>query len=156
MGSGIEIISSPKVNLYWSMPFRVVSVSGQWLPKACTWPLKLGYVEIKPTRSIWKRLLDREKRCNRNFVSFAGTLHKRKLYNLRVCMYVHEQSLSPVCLFLTPQIVARQAPVSMGLSQQECWRELPFPSPGDLTDPGIEFMFPASPVLQVDSLPLSH
>ena len=36
---------------------------------------------------------------------------------------------------------------------QEYWSELPFPSPGDLPDPGIE---PASPVLQADSLPLSH
>ena len=33
------------------------------------------------------------------------------------------------------------------------WSELPFPSPGDLPDPGIEPMFPA---LQADSLPLSH
>ena len=34
--------------------------------------------------------------------------------------------------------------------QQECWRGLPFPSPGDLPDPGIE---PGSPVFQADSLP---
>ena len=57
---------------------------------------------------------------------------------------------------MTPQTVARQAPVSVGISQQECWSGLPFPSPGDLTDPGIELVFPASPALQVDSLPLSH
>ena len=41
----------------------------------------------------------------------------------------------------------------MGFSKQEYWSVLPFPSPGDLPHPGIE---PASPVLQVDSLPLSH
>ena len=46
---------------------------------------------------------------------------------------------------------ASHAPLSMGLSWQECWSGLPFPSPGDLPDPGTETM---SPVSQVDSLPL--
>ena len=41
----------------------------------------------------------------------------------------------------------------MGFPRQEYWSGLPFPSPGDLPDPGIE---PASPMSQVDSLPLSH
>ena len=41
----------------------------------------------------------------------------------------------------------------MGLSRQECWSGLRFPSLGDLPHPGIE---PASPALQADSLPLSH
>ena len=54
---------------------------------------------------------------------------------------------------LQPHTVARQAPLSMGLPKQEYWSGLPFPSPGDLTNPGIEPMFPAS---QVDSLPLNH
>ena len=40
-----------------------------------------------------------------------------------------------------------------GLSQQEYWSRLPFPSPGDLPDPGIK---PMSPTLQTDCLPLSH
>ena len=48
----------------------------------------------------------------------------------------------------TPWIVASQAPLSMELSRQEYWSGLPFPSPGDLPNPGIE---PWSPVLQVDS-----
>jgi len=38
----------------------------------------------------------------------------------------------------------------VGFSRQECWSELPFPSPGDLLDPGIK---PESPLLQADSLP---
>ena len=46
--------------------------------------------------------------------------------------------------------VARQAPLSMGFSRQGYWSELPFPSPGNLPDPGIE---PRSPALQADSLP---
>ena len=55
--------------------------------------------------------------------------------------------LSRVQLFLTPWTVAHQAPLSMGFSRQEYWKGLPFPSPGDLPDPGIEpaaLMPPAS------------
>ena len=51
------------------------------------------------------------------------------------------------CLFVTLWIVARRVPLSMGFSRQEYWSGLPFPSPGDLPDPGIE------PGSQVDSLP---
>ena len=51
--------------------------------------------------------------------------------------------------FVTSWTVAHQAPLSMGLSKQQYWSGLPFPSPGDLPDPGIE---PTSPALQVDSL----
>ena len=58
--------------------------------------------------------------------------------------------LSYVRLFSTPWIVACQAPPSVGFSSQEYWSALPFPSPGDLPDPGIE---PRSPPLQADSLP---
>ena len=60
------------------------------------------------------------------------------------------KSLSRVRLFATPWTVAYKAPLSMGLSRQEYWSGLPFPSPGDLPDPGIE---PGSPALQADSLP---
>ena len=52
-------------------------------------------------------------------------------------------------LFSTPWTVTRQAPPSMGFSKQEYWSGLPFPSPGDLPDPGIKLR---SPALQVDSL----
>ena len=60
------------------------------------------------------------------------------------------KSLSHVQLFATPWTVAYQAPPSMGFSRQECWSGLPFPSPGDLPDPGIE---PGSHALQADALP---
>ena len=46
--------------------------------------------------------------------------------------------------------VACQAPLSMELSRKEYWSGLPFPSPGDLPNPGIK---PGSPAMQVDSLP---
>ena len=80
-----------------------------------------------------------------------------------VCMYWVDQNvrsgffirwmmvewLSRVWLFATPWSVALQAPLSMGLSRQEYRSGLPFPSPGDLPDPGIE---PRSPALQEHSL----
>ena len=56
------------------------------------------------------------------------------------------QSCPTLC---NPWTVAHQAPPSMGFSRQEYWSGLPFPSPGDLPDPGIE---PRSPTLQADAL----
>ena len=58
------------------------------------------------------------------------------------------KSLSHVRLFVTPWTVDCQAPPSMGFSKQEYWNGLPFPSPGDPPNPGIE---PVSPALQADS-----
>ena len=52
--------------------------------------------------------------------------------------------LRHVQLFVTPWTVAHQAPPSMGFSRQGYWSGMPFPSPGDLPDPGIE---PRSPAL---------
>ena len=74
--------------------------------------------------------------------------------NLPVNMYsciekVKVKSLSRVQLFATPWTVAYQAPLSMGFSRQQFWSGLPFPSPGDLPNSGIE---PESPALQADAL----
>ena len=49
--------------------------------------------------------------------------------------------------FVTPKTVAHQAPLSLGFSRQEHWSGLPFPPPGDLPDPGIKPLSPASPEL---------
>ena len=59
------------------------------------------------------------------------------------------KSLSRVRLFATLWTVGYQPPPSMGFSRQKHWSGLPFPSPGDLPDPGIE---PQSPALQTDAL----
>ena len=59
------------------------------------------------------------------------------------------KSLSRVRLFAIPWTVAHQAPPSTEFSRQEYWSGLPFPSPGDLPDPGIE---PGSPAFQADAL----
>ena len=65
-------------------------------------------------------------------------------------MMVVLKLLSCVRLFVTPGTVAHQAPLSMQFSRQEYWSGLPFPSPGDLPNPGVK---PRSPALQADSLP---
>ena len=63
---------------------------------------------------------------------------------------VKVKSLSRVRLFATLWTLAHQAPLSMRFSRQEYWSGLPFPSPGNLPDPGIK---PRSPALQADTLP---
>ena len=57
--------------------------------------------------------------------------------------------ISRVWLFMTPWTAACQTPLSLGLSRQEYWSGLLFPSPGDLLEPGIE---PRCPTLQAASL----
>ena len=70
-----------------------------------------------------------------------------------LCILSH---FSCVQLFVTLWIVTCQAPLSIGLFWQEYWSGLPFPSPEDLPDPGIEPESTGSPALKADSLPLSH
>ena len=62
-------------------------------------------------------------------------------------MSVCAQSLSHVRFFVTPWAVALQAPLTMGFSRQEYCSGLPFPSLGDLPDPGIELASLTSPAL---------
>ena len=66
-------------------------------------------------------------------------------------MVKKESEVTQSCpTFLTPWTVAYQAPLSIGFSRQDYWSGLPFPSPGDLPNPGIE---PMSPALQTGTLP---
>ena len=79
------------------------------------------------------------------FSMFSSLIHLKCIYT-----YGREvKSLSRVQLFATTWSVAYQAPPSMGFSRQEYWGGLPFPSPGDLPNPGIE---PGSPAFQADTL----
>ena len=71
---------------------------------------------------------------------------------LKECIYAflyEVKLLSRVQLFAIPWTAAYQAPPSMEFSRQEYWSGLPFPSPGDLPNPGIE---PGSPELWADAL----
>ena len=72
----------------------------------------------------------------------------RQLWTMGSSYHFHDCC---VCwLFETPGTIAHQASLSMEFSRPEYWSGLPFPSPGDLPNPGIE---PRSPALQADSLP---
>ena len=66
-----------------------------------------------------------------------------------VCVCVYTNAVNCVQLFTIPWTVARQAPPSTKFSRQEYWSGLPFTSPGDLLNSGIE---PGFPALQSDSL----
>ena len=65
------------------------------------------------------------------------------------CATIDVSVLSHVQVFVTLWTVAYQAPLCMGFSRQQYWSGLPFPSPGDLPNSGIE---PGSPALQADTL----
>ena len=67
---------------------------------------------------------------------FSAGLPALLINSCSVCLLSH---FSRVQLFATPSTVARQAPLSMGFSRRESWSGLPFPSPGDLPKPGIQF-----------------
>ena len=79
----------------------------------------------------------------------AKPLEYCKVISLQLNFKKKVKSLSCVRLFATPWTRVHQAPPSMGFSRQEYWSGLPFPSPGNLPNPGIE---PRSPALQADAL----
>ena len=72
----------------------------------------------------------------------SPTIHATERYTKDILNKV--KSLSRVGLFATPWAVASQVPPFMGFSRQDDWSGSPFPSPGDLPNPGIE---PRSPAL---------
>ena len=99
-----------------------------------------GILEVS---TVWDRVLPK--------VTAKSTARGRIRMHLRphsTLMVV--SSLSCVQLFVTSWTIACLAPLSMGFPRQEYWSGLPFLSPEDLPDPGIE---PWSPTLQADSLP---
>ena len=73
----------------------------------------------------------------------AGSLNIKRL------LLIKENQISQFMGLMTPWTVASQVPLSMDFSRQEYWNRLPFPSPEDHLDPGIE---PRSPTLQADCL----
>ena len=86
--------------------------------------------------------------------------HQRSICTIRVyntaetplkqhLTFVKVKRIRSVRLFVTAWTVAHQAPPSTGFSRQEYWSGLPFPSPRDLPNPGIE---PRSPAFQADAL----
>ena len=92
------------------------------------------------TISLWYFII-----YNARFITFffVGISY---VFPMLECMLSH---FSCVQLYETLCTAARQAPLFVGFSRQESWSGLPFPSPGDLPNPGMESQFPR---LQVDSL----
>ena len=74
-------------------------------------------------------------RCNT-----AKQRHKSFSLLFSICCYLVAKSHQ---LFMTPETIALQTPLSMGFPSQECQSVLPFPSPRDLPEPEIESMSPA-------------
>ena len=97
----------------------------------------------------------REQSKDQNIIPHcSATSLSPKSYFCLLWMRLHKvkvkvKSLSCVRLFATSWTVAYQAPPFMGSSRQEYWSGLPFPSSGDLPNPGIE---PGSPAFQADAL----
>ena len=84
-------------------------------------------------------------------MSLLVNISKRSVHFIYFC-YCSLVIKSCLTLYNT-WTVACQAPLSMGFPRQEYWSGLPFPSPGDLPDPGIK---PMSPALQAASSSLHH
>ena len=104
-------------------------VNGQWSP---VWLLF-----IRHWNSLHFSILD-----NWNGHSFQQLPWGPLFYSVCVCVRVH--SVMSNRLFVTPCTVAHVGPLSMEFPKQKYWSGLPFPSPGDLPDPGIK---PVSPAL---------
>ena len=72
-----------------------------------------------------------------------------------VCVDAWTHTLSCVQPFATPWTESHQAPLSMAFFRQEYWSGLPFPTPSDLPDPGIDTVSLVFPLWQAYSLPLA-
>ena len=118
--------------------FNASSVVGHVIKR----PSSLVPIHICPSMCLFPRLP-----CPR---SSSLPLFKPLTSLLRYRKEKKVKSLSRVRLFVTPWTAAYQATPSMEFSRQEYWSGLPFPSPGDLPDPGIKLR---SPALQADALP---
>ena len=126
------ILSHPKCPSFPETHFRVTFVSQAWLKYFWTpWGLKPGLLVLyqEPAFACWTPS------------SVIPTVRVGQFGSEGVCLCAHSAVSNS---FMTPWTVAHQAPLSMEFSRQEYWSGLPFPSPGDLPNPGTE---PASPVL---------
>ena len=78
---------------------------------------------------------------------FSGLCHPqhkgRRCVCVCGCVCAHTHVLSHIWLFATPWTVTQQTPLSMEFSRQEYWSGLPFPTPGNLSDPGMKPISPA-------------
>ena len=126
---------------YWSFSFSI-SPSSEYSGLTS---FRMDWLDLLAVQGTFKSLLQHHS-------SKASILQHSAFFIVQLSylhMKVKVKSLSHIRLFATPWTLAYQAPPSMGFSRQEYWSGLPFPSPGDLPDPGIE---PRSPAFQADAL----
>ena len=108
-------------------------------------------VFITSNKFLTGEMLDVLGRCSVPQTKVSWRMRKRKAPGLIILWVINRFSRVQLCV--TPWTVAHQAPLSMEFSKQEYWSGLSCPPPGDRPDPRIKPAFPASPALQVDSLP---
>ena len=113
------------------------------------WAKTLDWVAMPSSRGS-SRPRDRTHIC---FLYWqAGSLPRshQGIHGTKIKRMISEVKVTQSCpTLVTPWTVAHKVPLSMGFSRQEYWSGLPFPSSGNLPDPGIE---PMSSALQADSL----
>ena len=95
--------------------------------------------ETEKDREAWRAVVHGVARIRHDLVTKHQKSAVTTAWKRWACRYkVKVKSLSHVQLFVTPWTVAYHTPPSMGFSRQGYWRGLPFPSPEDLPNPGIE------------------
>ena len=109
---------------------------------------KLSYPQLS-TSNTFGIIITALGRCGLHHGHSGESQMVESVFLIFIGVWSEVKSLSRVWLFATPWTVTCQAPPSMGFSRQEYWSGLPVPSPGDLSDPGIE---PRSPAFQADAL----
>ena len=164
--------NTPNFQLQWQEPYWdfLFPLRPYFHSQACPLPLSHRLLDsqssvsssLAPLLTVWSLQADSTQAsllCMSRWLTHIYPSSEHQAHQLptwhvwmsQVCTNWSEvKSLSRVQLSATPWKVTYQAPWSMGFSRQEYWSGLPFPSPGDLPNPGIE---PGSPALQTEALP---
>ena len=138
--------------------FPLISGTERWLEGWSLWPLQgshgstgdpTGCVRCKTAEEIHEGM-------SRPQAVSALDLMIRKNVFLPVHTWAHAWLLSHAWLFVTPWTVTHQPPLSMGLSRQEYWSWLPFPSPGIFPTQGLNLSVLCHLRCHAGSLPLQH
>ena len=126
-----------------TLEFIPVFLSMQTLFVRMVWGRDLMFFSSKWWTNVFKK---EDKQIGQDGTRTEGYIERCVCVCVCVCVLY---CLSCVWIFTTLWTVAHPAPVSVGVSRQEYWSGFPFPSPGDLPNPGTEL---GSPALQADSL----
>ena len=144
--SRVRLFATPRTVAYQAPPSMGFSRQEYWSELPFPSPGDLSNPGIEPGSSALQTDAFPSKPLGKPRIPKKG--NAKECSNYRTIALISQDSkvklLSHVQVFATPWTVAYQAPPSMGFSRQEYWSGLPFPSPGDLPNPGIE---PGSPSL---------